>query len=75
MVILKLQMASYFTVLRRKVRYYLLPVCSVYATESFITAVSRTALLLRECVSAGVSCEKCSAQDNSIRSTVEYFLI
>jgi len=52
----------------------MLPVCSVYATESFITVVTMTALLHHKCVSAGVSCEKCSAQDNSIRSTVEYFL-
>ena len=40
MLLLKLQMSSYFTVLRRKDRNYLLPVCLVYATESFVAAVN-----------------------------------
>ena len=44
-------------------RNYLLPVCSVCATESFIAAVSVMALLLGKRLSAGVSCEKCSVQD------------
>jgi hypothetical protein len=74
MPILKLKMSSYFTVLGRKDRNYLLPVCSVYAVESFIAAVSTTAVLLSKRVSAGVSCENCSAQGNSKRGTVHYFL-
>jgi len=45
MQILKLQMASYFTVLRKKDRNYLLPVCSVYAAGSFIAAVSMSAFI------------------------------
>jgi hypothetical protein len=54
MPLLKLQMSSYFTVLRTKDRNYLLPVCFVYATESVTATVSMTALLLCKRVCKGI---------------------
>ena len=55
MLILKLQTASYFTVLRRKVTNYLLPVHSVYAIESLMTGVVGDCFITSQmCVCRGI---------------------